>query len=275
MVILKVFNNNSVAAISDTGSDIILVGSGIGFRKKSGDQVDPSRIERTYVFQDDSKQRFEQSLEMIPAIYFEITEHIIEKARRVLNTEFSSEIFITVSDHISYAVKRQEEGTFLPNILLNETKTLYQREFEVGLWALRYVKKRINVELREDEAGYIALHLVNFSKNKRSNRAMRIVTLTKQILEMIHETMHTELDEDSLEYARISIHLKFLAERIFRQEEKEVVDTTKDIRDVFLQDPRMELCLERIEKVVKEYYDYELTPDEKTYLCIHIRKNIT
>lgn len=34
MVILKVFNNNSVAAISNSGSDIILVGSGIDFIKR-------------------------------------------------------------------------------------------------------------------------------------------------------------------------------------------------------------------------------------------------
>ena len=64
--ILKVFNNNSVAAISNSGSDIILVGSGIGFHKKVGDQVDESKIERTYVFQDDQKTRFEKSLEKIP-----------------------------------------------------------------------------------------------------------------------------------------------------------------------------------------------------------------
>ena len=38
--ILKVFNNNSVAAISDELGDIILTGSGIGFQKRIGDEVD-------------------------------------------------------------------------------------------------------------------------------------------------------------------------------------------------------------------------------------------
>ena len=46
--ILKVFNNNSVAAISDDLGDIILTGSGIGFQKKAGDLVDETKIEKTW-----------------------------------------------------------------------------------------------------------------------------------------------------------------------------------------------------------------------------------
>ena len=53
--ILKVFNNNSVAAISDELGDIILTGSGIGFQKRIGDEVDESRIEKTYFFKDDQQ----------------------------------------------------------------------------------------------------------------------------------------------------------------------------------------------------------------------------
>lgn len=44
--IIKIFNNNSIAALSDELGDIILTGSGIGFQKKIGDLVDESRIEK-------------------------------------------------------------------------------------------------------------------------------------------------------------------------------------------------------------------------------------
>lgn len=37
--IIKIFNNNSIAALSDELGDIILTGSGIGFQKKIGDLV--------------------------------------------------------------------------------------------------------------------------------------------------------------------------------------------------------------------------------------------
>ena len=39
MKIVKIFNNNAVATISKNKEDLILTGSGIGFQKKIGDEV--------------------------------------------------------------------------------------------------------------------------------------------------------------------------------------------------------------------------------------------
>lgn len=274
MVILKVFNNNSVVALSEDKQDIILTGPGIGFKKKPGDLVDENKIEKRYVFQDEQLKRLESSLNKIPVIYFEITEQIIKKARKYLETDFSSEVFITISDHISFAMKRYQENVYLPNIILNETKILYKKEFEVGLWAIRYIFKKTRILLDENEAGYIALHLVNFSLSNRHNNATRITTLTKEVIEVIQKTMKKELKLDSLEYARISMHLKYLGERIFRNEPISNVDTTYDIRKMLKDDPRLSMCINRIVDLILKKYNYDLSPDEQTYLCVHIKRNM-
>ena len=271
--ILKVFNNNSVAAISDDLGDIILTGSGIGFQKKAGDLVDETKIEKTYLFKDDQKKRFEQSIAEVPAVYYEIAHKIVSKAVKDLKVDFSGEIFIAISDHLSFAVKRRKENIYLPNIILNETKIIYREEYKVGLWALDYIENKIGIRLDEDEAGYLALHLVNFSLSNNANNAMKIVTLTKEVLNLIKKTMKVELEEDSIGYTRISTHLKFLAERIFRDDASSVVDTTSDIREMLKEDARLALCINRIVKLIKERYNYDLSPDEQTYLCIHIKKN--
>lgn len=273
MKILKVFNNNSVAAISDELGDIIVTGSGIGFQKKIGDLVDESRIEKTYFFKDDQQKRFEQSIETVPPIYFEITNKIVSKASKDLETDFSGEIFLAISDHLSFAVKRKKDDIYLPNVVLAETKALYKKEYQVGLWALDYIDKKINIRLDEDEAGYIALHLVNFSLNNKSNNATKIVSLTKEVLNVIKASMKVDLEEDSLGYARISTHLKYLAERIFRNQTDSLGDTTADIREMLKEDLRLSLCINRIVKLIRDRYDYDLSPDEQTYLCIHIKKN--
>lgn len=273
MIILKVFNNNSVVALNEERQDVILTGSGIGFQKKVGDNVDEKKIEKIYVFQDEQKKRFEQSLKSIPIIYFEITEEIIQKATEVLKIDFSGEIFIAISDHLAFAVKRKEEGVYLPNIILQETRTLYKKEYQVGLWGLEYIYKKTGIMLDEDEAGFIALHLVNFSLSNPSNNAIKIVTLTKEVIDVIQRTMKIELLEESLSYARISTHLKYLGERILRNEHTDIQDTTANIRDLLKDDARLALCINRIIKLIKERYDYELSPDEQTYLCIHIKKN--
>ena len=273
MKILKVFNNNSVAAISDDLGDIILTGSGIGFQKKAGDLVDETKIEKTYLFKDDQKKRFEQSIAEVPAVYYEIAHKIVSKAVKDLKVDFSGEIFIAISDHLSFAVKRKKENIYLPNIILNETKIIYKEEYKVGLWALDYIENKIGIRLDEDEAGYLALHLVNFSLSNNANNALKIVPLTKEVLNLIKKTMKVELEEDSIGYTRISTHLKFLAERIFRDDASSVVDTTSDIREMLKEDARLALCINRIVKLIKERYNYDLSPDEQTYLCIHIKKN--
>lgn len=273
MKILKVFNNNSIAAISDDLGDIILTGSGIGFQKKAGDLVDETKIEKTYLFKDDQKKRFEQSIAEVPAVYYEIAHKIVSKAVKDLKVDFSGEIFIAISDHLSFAVKRKKENIYLPNIILNETKIIYKEEYKVGLWTLDYIENKIGIRLDEDEAGYLALHLVNFSLSNNANNAMKIVTLTKEVLNLIKKTMKVELEEDSIGYTRISTHLKFLAERIFRDDASSVVDTTSDIREMLKEDARLALCINRIVKLIKERYNYDLSPDEQTYLCIHIKKN--
>ncbi len=274
MIILKIFNNNSVVALSEDKQDIILTGSGIGFRKKAGDLVDESKIEKRYVFQDEHKKRLEKSLRNIPVVYFEITEQIIKKASKELDTDFSSEIFIAISDHISFAMKRYKEHVYLPNIILDETKVLYKKEFEVGLWAIQYIFKKTRILLDEHEAGYIALHLVNFSLSNKENNATKILTFTKEVIDLIQKTMKIELETSSLEYARISMHLKYLGERIFRNEEISFIDTTYDIRMLLKDDARLSMCINRIVSLIEKNYNYELSPDEQTYLCIHIKRNI-
>lgn len=47
--IIKIFNNNSIAALSDELGDIILTGSGIGFQKKIGDLVEESMILNLFI----------------------------------------------------------------------------------------------------------------------------------------------------------------------------------------------------------------------------------
>ena len=60
MKIIKIFNNNAVATISDNKNDLILTGSGIGFQKKIGDEVDERRIEKRYVYEGGEKNAMYQ-----------------------------------------------------------------------------------------------------------------------------------------------------------------------------------------------------------------------
>lgn len=52
MKIDKVYNNNVVLAKGDNEEEIIVMGRGLGFQKKSGDEIDSTLVEKTFVMQD-------------------------------------------------------------------------------------------------------------------------------------------------------------------------------------------------------------------------------
>ena len=209
----------------------------------------------------------------IEPIYYEITSLLVNKATNELSTQFYGEIFLAISDHIAFAIKRKKEKIDLPNVVLSETKAIYKKEYQLGLWAIKLIKEKIGIQLEEAEAGYIALHLVNFSTKNSSQNTSKIVNFVKDVFEVIEQTMNIKLELDSINYARLSTHLKFLAERVFRNDIENTMDTTENIRDMLKENIRLSLCINRIKKMIKSKYNYTLAPDEQTYLCIHIKKN--
>ena len=271
--IIKIFNNNSIAALSDELGDIILTGSGKKKKKKIGDLVDESRIEKTYIFKEKGEKRTRRGINDIEPIYYEITSLLVSKATEQLNTQFYGEIFLAISDHIAFAIKRKKEKIDLPNVVLSETKAIYKNEYQLGLWTIKLIKEKIGIQLEEAEAGYIALHLVNFSTKNSSQNTSKIVNFVRDVIEVIEQTMNVQLELDSINYARLSTHLKFLAERVFRNDIENNIDTTENIRDMLKENIRLSLCINRIKKRIENKYHYLLTPDEQTYLCIHIKKN--
>lgn len=82
MKIAKIFNNNTVATISQDKTEMIVTGPGIGFHKAVGDQIDERKIEKRYLIENTQRTRFYQMLENIPVEYFEFSEIIFKKHLR-------------------------------------------------------------------------------------------------------------------------------------------------------------------------------------------------
>ncbi|MGN1389604.1 MAG: CAT RNA binding domain-containing protein [Bulleidia sp.] len=66
MKVVKVINNNLVRSY-EKGTEVLVTGSGIGFQKKPGDEIDPSRIEKVYRISDQGiESRLAQIVDQIP-----------------------------------------------------------------------------------------------------------------------------------------------------------------------------------------------------------------
>ncbi len=114
-----------------------------------------NKVEKIFVVRDEN-EKFKQILQTLPEEHIEIAEDIISYAEGELAAPLSDHIHIALSDHLSFAIERIQNGLLVQNKLLHEIKALYKKEYEIGLWAIGHVKETLGVSLPEDEAGYIA-----------------------------------------------------------------------------------------------------------------------
>ena len=72
MIIQKVINNNVVSTFDTNNHEVILMGKGIGFRKKAGDELDKTKIEKIFTLDQREKSPFIQEVLAIIQEFYEI-----------------------------------------------------------------------------------------------------------------------------------------------------------------------------------------------------------
>lgn len=274
MKIKKVLNNNAVIAIDSDNEDVVVTGLGLAFQKKSGDTLEDKRVERIFHMENkEVSRKLTELVSEIPIEYVEITEEIIGVSKETLNRKLNENIYLSLTDHICFAVERIEKGFDIKNPLLWEIRRIYTKEYEIGLKALDIVKNRLGVELPEDEAASIAIHLVNSEMDEETPNVMKLIKILQDELTIIKYHYGIELKEDSFHYQRLVTHLKFFAQRIINGEKESAEDDAlfKMVADQY-QDAYH--CAMKIKKYVVEKHNFEVKKSELTYLIVHIEKVI-
>lgn len=166
MKIDKIINNNIVSAIEADGKEVVIMGRGLGFGMKPGKEIPEGKIEKVFrLDSQNSTDKFKELLANLPLEHIQASTEIINYAKSVLNRRLNQSIYITLTDHINFAIERFKERMVFTNPLLNEIKTFYKEEYLVGEYAVALIERRIGIKLPVDEAGFIALHIVNAEYN--------------------------------------------------------------------------------------------------------------
>ncbi|WHY24356.1 PRD domain-containing protein [Bacillus halotolerans] len=272
MKIAKVINNNVISVVNEQGKELVIMGRGLAFQKKSGDEVDEARIEKVFTLDNkDVSEKFKTLFYEIPLECMEVCEDIISYAKLQLGKKLNDSIYVSLTDHINFAIQRNKKGLDIKNALLWETKRLYKDEFAIGKEALHMVKNKTGVSLPEDEAGFIALHIVNAELNEEMPNIINITKVMQEILSIVKYHFNIEFDEESLHYYRFVTHLKFFAQRLFN-------GTYLESQDDFLLETVKEKyhraydCTKKIKAYMEQEYEHKLTRDELLYLTIHIER---
>lgn len=278
MRINRILTNNAVIIQNDGGKEQIVCGKGIGFKKKIGDSIDESLVNKTFILFSDVTllKQFEQLLHDLPLEYIEIANEISKMVKVISDDKLQDSFVISLADHIYETIRRYNEGINISNGLIWEIKRFYEKEFEIGLLAKDMIDKHFNIHLPEDEAAYIATHIVNAQTiDSTITETVKITHLIQDITKIIRINFQTELDENSGYYYRFITHLKYFARRVLRRENN-INDDVSDLSIIiFKKYPEAFECTKMIQKYVKDNMNYDINDEEKMYLTIHIHSLVS
>lgn len=270
MKIKNILNNSALVAVNDKDEEIILIGKGISFQKHPGDEVDTSKIEKEFERNTKKANELMELIDEIPEKYFEITNAIIRYAKKKLKKDLDKSVYITMFDHINSAVERYEDGIALDFAMLSEIKTLYPEEFAIASWALDYLNVTLDIDLVEDEAGFMAIHIISgLASDSDLSETKKVMRIVKDISSVVLECYNNKIDEESMSYSRFLTHLKYLAMRYLRHEQIE----NTDLIPFTLHEKAIEetlVCLEKINEIMKSKYNSELSEYEEKYIILHL-----
>ena len=273
MKVVRVFNNNAVLVENEANEEMVLIGKGIAFAKKTGDLINEELIQKKFVFENSQlNEKLAKLFNEVPVKYIELTLDIVEMAGKELNTKFNSNIYIDLADHIAYAVERCSNNETIKNALLWEIKKFYPNEFAAAMKALEMIRYETNIEMTEDEAGFIALHFVNGqSEGELMAQTVAVTKIVEDILHIVEYHFHFKIDETSLNYIRFVTHIQYFARRLFA---KEVIDDGDDILFEQIKNRYQDSynCSLKVKKYIGSNYHIDISNDELVYFILHINR---
>ena len=271
MKIAKILNNNVVVVQDERGREQVVMGRGLAFQKRVGEALDTALVEKVFALQSDELvRRLGELLSQIPLEVMTTCDRIIGLAAQRLG-KLQESLYITLTDHCYFAIERQKNGLAIKNVLLWDIKRLYPKEFELGQEARAIIARRLNVELEEDEAGFIALHLVTAQLNSEMPEVMHVTRVMQEILQLVKYQLQLNYDEESLSYQRFVTHLKFFAQRMLTRTvvEDDDVSLHSAVKDNYAKAWK---CAETVATHLQKQYQRSLTTEEIMFLAIHIER---
>src|SRR5699024_2970459 len=153
----KVINNNVVSVINEQNKELVIMGTGLGFQKKPGDNIDTEKINKIFSLNQAVSDQFKTLLREVDIELMNVVEEIIHRANTVHKKQLNDIIYVASAEEVKFAIERQQKGQNIKDDILGEIKKLCKDEYAIGLEAINIIEEILNILLPEDEAGFIAI----------------------------------------------------------------------------------------------------------------------
>ncbi|MEQ7219777.1 PRD domain-containing protein [Vagococcus fluvialis] len=277
MIISKVLNNNVVIAQTDDGTELVLMGTGLGFQKKVGSQIDDKKIQKIFEIKGElDSLRVEEMISEIPEDIIEMSYRVLKMSKERLNKEMNETAFLSFADHLYTAIQRNSKGIEIKNFLLWDIKRFFPKELEIAKRAIEWVNEEMNTNLSEDEAGFLTLHIVNAEIDNSSEDAIKLTQLIEEILTTIKYTLKMNFEEQDIYFQRFITHLRFFSERVIRASNGEHEEDNRVESELFelitTKYKEAYIATKKVVELLANRWNYEVSPDEQVYITIHLAR---
>lgn len=269
MKITKKLNNNVALAVDGNGKELVVFGRGVGFPAMPYELNDLSKIQRTFY---DIKSNYIQLAASLPEDMIMLSADIVELAQASLSCNLNPNLTFTLADHLSFAVERCLNGIELNTPLAYDVAHFYPREMELGRQALRIIKENKDINLPDNEAINIALHLVNGEmEDSDLDSTLQATQVIQDISGLIELKLNIRLDTASFNYSRFVMHLRYLLQRL-EQDDQEDNGIGSTMRLTCIKYPAVYDCTLKVRDYLIEQYGWHCSEDELLYLFMHINR---
>lgn len=273
MQINRIINNNIVTS-KTKDNEVVVMGKAIGYKKNIGDIINQNSIEKIFYLEEQGNfNRLESLLRSTSINLVQAVNEIVSYTKLSLGKKISDSLFLSLLDHVTFAIERHHKGFEFKNDLNWEVKHFYHHEYLIGTEALAIISRKTHVQLSADEATTIALHIVNAEMENDMQRTFGMTKMIKEIMGIIQYTFDMTFLEESLSYERLLTHLKFFTKRILL--DRPLLDNNQELFTLISKSyPKEYDCAQKIGIYVREETNHILTVAELAYITIHINRVI-
>lgn len=269
MEVIKKLGNNAAICKDNSGKELIALGLGIGFPKCPYTLNDLSKVDRTFYNVD---AEYLSLFESIDPDIFGIAADVIDLATTMLSVSLKSNAVFTLADHLSFAIIRLKKGMIFNTPISNELRDLYPVEVKVAKYTLGLIKKKMNLELPDEEMYAIAMNLINSEENFTATNSVNVRSdFILEVVKIIEAQMHVSIDKTSFNYSRFASHMQYLFRR--KSECAEISSANKKLFEVLKNEYKDTYqCVLLIKELILKKFNWNIGDEEVLYLILHVNR---
>ena len=142
---------------------------------------------------------------------------------------------------------------------------------KLGEWAIKLIRKRLNVVLPRTEAGNIAMHFIDAKVAVTTTREDKTEQFVEDITLIVKDTLNIDIDCNDFTYSRFVTHLKYLLKRV-SQIDKPRSENVKMYEKVKAEYPYLQAATEKIKDYMTLCLGIEPSEEELLYLMLHLNR---